>query len=67
VLDGVTDGDEVIVHSERTLRTGITTLDGRTQVLDGVTDGDEVIVHSERTLRTGDRVKIVDAVVKQAP
>jgi HlyD family secretion protein len=51
----------------RPVKTGITTLDGRTQILDGLADGDEVIVHSEQAMKPDARVKIVTAIVRTAP
>ena len=49
------------------MSTGITTLDGRTQVLDGLADGDEVVVHSEQAIKPDTRVKVVTAIVRSGP
>ena len=51
----------------RPVKTGITTLDGRTQILDGLAEGDEVIVHSEQAMKPDARVKVVKAIVGPAP
>ena len=51
----------------RPVKTGITTLDGRTQILDGLADGDEVIVHSEQAMKPDARVKVVKAIVGPGP
>jgi HlyD family secretion protein len=48
----------------RPVKTGITTLDGRSQILDGLADGDEVVVHSEQALKQDARVKVVGAIVR---
>jgi HlyD family secretion protein len=48
----------------RPVRTGITTLDGRTQILEGLADGDDVVVHSERALQADMRVKVVAAIAR---
>jgi HlyD family secretion protein len=45
----------------RKVETGITTLDGRTQIIEGLTDQDEVIVHSQQALQDGLKVKVVTA------
>jgi hypothetical protein len=51
----------------RRVRTGITTLDGRTEILAGLESGDAVAVHSTRRLEGGSRVKVVPAIVAQRP
>jgi HlyD family secretion protein len=51
----------------RPVKTGLTTLDGRTQILDGLADGDEVIVHSEQVIKPDTRVKVVTAIVRSGP
>jgi HlyD family secretion protein len=51
----------------RPVKTGITTLDGRTQIVDGLDDGDEVIVHSEQAMKPEARVKVVTAIIRTAP
>lgn len=43
---------------------GLTTLEGRTQIVSGLAAGDEVIVYSQQALRAGMKVKVVDAIVK---
>lgn len=40
------------------VRTGVRTLDGRTEILGGVQPGDRVVLHSMQQLRDGARVKI---------
>lgn len=51
----------------RRVKTGISTLDGRTQVLDGLADGDTVIVHSEQAIEPDSRVKVVAAIAGSRP
>lgn len=48
----------------KTIKTGISTLDGWTQVLDGLSDSDEVIVYSQKAMKDGLKVKIVPELVK---
>jgi HlyD family secretion protein len=50
-----------------TVKAGITTLDGRTQILDGPATGDEIVVHSERALQPNAKVKVVPAIVGANP
>ena len=45
-----------------TVKTGIQTLDGRTQVLDGLKQGDVVIHHTPQALREGMRVREVQSI-----
>ena len=42
------------------VKTGLQTLEGRTQVLDGLAPGDEVIVHSQAQLAEGARLRVVE-------
>ena len=48
----------------RPVKTGATTLDGRTQILDGLGDDDTVIVYSQQPLRPGLNVKVVPEIVR---
>ncbi|MBI5625881.1 MAG: efflux RND transporter periplasmic adaptor subunit [Nitrosomonadales bacterium] len=48
----------------KAVKTGIATLDGRTQVLDGLSDGDEVIVYSQKAMKEGLKIKVVPEIVK---
>ncbi|WP_062627129.1 efflux RND transporter periplasmic adaptor subunit [Ferriphaselus amnicola] len=48
----------------RAIKTGVATLDGRTQVIDGLSDQDEVIVYSQQALRNGLKVKVVSEIVR---
>lgn len=48
----------------RAIKTGIATLDGRTQVLDGLSDDDEVIVYSQKAMKEGLKIKVVPEIVK---
>ena len=48
----------------KAIKTGIATLDGRTQVLDGLSDDDEVIVYSQKAMAEDLKVKIVPKIVK---
>lgn len=49
------------------VKSGLTTLEGRTQIISGLAEGDEVIVYSQQELRAGMKVKVVDAIVKAKP
>lgn len=49
----------------RTVKTGVTTLDGRSQIVEGLGAQDQVIVHSMQAMRPGIKIKVVpDLVVK---
>lgn len=48
----------------RPVKTGLATMDGRTQILDGLDDEDTVIVYSQQPLRAGLKVKVVPGLVK---
>jgi HlyD family secretion protein len=48
----------------RSVKLGITTLDGRSQIIEGLDAGDEVVVHSEQALKPEARVKVVPAIVR---
>jgi HlyD family secretion protein len=48
------------------VRTGIQTLDGRTQVLEGLRQGDSVIHHSLQEVGAGVRVRVVDSLAVSA-
>ena len=47
------------------LETGVTTLDGRTEVRTGLARGDAVIHHSPREVKAGERVRQVERLVRQ--
>lgn len=49
----------------KAVKTGIATVNGRTQILDGLGDGDEVVVYSQQALRTGLKVKVVPELVQR--
>lgn len=57
-----------VLHNNRArfkaIKTGIATLDGRTQVLDGLSDGEEVIVYSQKAMKDDLSVKVVPQIVK---
>lgn len=44
------------------VKTGMQTLDGRTQVLEGLTQGDKVIHHAPQELHAGERVRAVESI-----
>ncbi len=46
------------------VRTGITTLDGRTEVINGLSNHDEVIVYSQQAMQDGLKVKVVPELVE---
>lgn len=46
------------------VKTGLATLEGRTQIVDGLDEGDAVIVYSQQPLRAGLKVKVVSELVK---
>lgn len=46
------------------VRTGISTLDGRTQILDGVSDSDEVVVYSQQAIKADSKLKVVAEVAR---
>jgi RND family efflux transporter MFP subunit len=48
----------------KTVRTGLATMDGHTQILDGLGDDDMVIVYSQQPLRAGLKVKVVSELVR---
>ncbi len=49
------------------VKTGISTLNGRTQLLSGLAKGDEVIVYSQQQLRADAKVKVVTEIVRGKP
>lgn len=51
----------------KSVKTGISTLNGRTQILSGLAEGDEVIVYSQRQLRAKEKVKVVAEIVRSTP
>lgn len=57
-----------VLHNGRakfkTIKTGIATLDGRTQILDGLGDDDEVIVYSQKAMKDDLKVKVVPQLLK---
>lgn len=48
------------------VRTGIATLDGRTQILDGLGDDDQIVVYSQQPLQAGLKVKVVPELVRSS-
>lgn len=46
------------------VHTGISTLDGRTQILDGVSDSDEVVVYSQQAIKADSKLKVVSEVAR---
>ncbi len=46
------------------VKTGISTLEGRTQILDGLSDNDEVIVYSQRAIKADLKLKVVAEIVR---
>jgi len=48
----------------KAVKTGIATLDGRTQIVDGLGDGDEVIVYSQKAMTEDLKVKVVPVIVR---
>jgi len=48
----------------KAIKTGIATLDGRTQVLDGLGDTDEVIVYSQKAMKDDLKLKVVPEIIK---
>lgn len=48
----------------RPVKTGIVTMDGRTQILEGLADDNTVIVYSQQPMRQGLGVKVVAALVR---
>jgi HlyD family secretion protein len=51
----------------KSVRTGVSTLNGRTQILSGLVAGDEVIVYSQQQLRADAKVKTVAEIVRGNP
>ena len=51
----------------KSVRTGISTLNGHTQILSGLAEGEEVIVHSQQQLRANAKVKVVAEIVRSTP
>ena len=49
------------------LKTGVQTLDGRTQVLEGLKQGDRVIHHAPQELQAGERVRVVASLAAGGP
>lgn len=49
------------------VKSGLSTLEGRTQIISGLAEGDEVIVYSQQELRAGMKVKVVSEIVKAKP
>ncbi len=49
------------------VKSGLSTLAGRTQILEGLAAGDEVIVYSQQPLSAGLKVKVVDEIVRSKP
>jgi HlyD family secretion protein len=51
----------------KAVKSGLTTLEGHTQILSGLAEGDEVIVYSQQALHAGMKVKAVTEIVKARP
>ncbi|HUX90876.1 MAG TPA: efflux RND transporter periplasmic adaptor subunit [Gallionellaceae bacterium] len=49
------------------VKSGLSTLEGRTQIISGLAEGEEVIVYSQQELRAGMKVKVVAEIVKAKP
>ena len=61
------DGVWVLQNSRakfRPVKTGISTLDGRTQILAGLADGDEVIVYSQQAIKEDLKLKVVPEIAR---
>lgn len=61
------DGVWVLQNSRakfRPVTTGISTLDGRTQILDGLGDGDEVIIYSQQVIKEDLKLKVVPEIAR---
>ena len=48
----------------RSVKVGISTLDGRTQILDGISDADEVVVYSQKEIKEDLKLKVVSEIVR---
>ena len=48
----------------RVIKTGVSSLGGRTQVIDGLGAQDEVIVYSQQALHDGLKVRVVPEIVR---
>jgi HlyD family secretion protein len=51
----------------KSVKTGISTLHGRTQILSGLAEGEEVIVYSQQQLQAHTKVKVVSEIVRSTP
>ncbi|MDP2144215.1 MAG: efflux RND transporter periplasmic adaptor subunit [Gallionella sp.] len=51
----------------RAVRTGVSTLDGRTQIFEGIGKDDEFVVYSQQPLQDGLKVKVVPEIVRSNP
>lgn len=51
----------------KAVKSGLSTLEGRTQIISGLAEGDEVIVYSQQALRAGMKIKAVTEIVKARP
>lgn len=51
----------------KSIKTGISTLNGRTQILSGLAEGDEVIVYTQQQLRANAKVKVVAEIIRSTP
>ena len=49
------------------VKSGLSTLEGRTQIVSGLAQGDEVIVYSQQALHAGMKIKAVAEIVKARP
>lgn len=67
---GVQDGVWILQDGKvqfKPVKTGLSTLEGRTQIISGLVAGDEVIVYSQQELHAGMKVKVVGSIVKAKP
>lgn len=51
----------------KAVKSGLSTLEGRTQIVSGLAEGDEVIVYSQQALRAGMKINAVTEIVKARP
>jgi len=51
----------------KAVKSGLSTLEGRTQIVSGLAQGDEVIVYSQQALHAGMKIKAVAEIVKARP
>lgn len=51
----------------KAVKSGMSTLEGRTQIISGLAEGEELIVYSQQALHAGMKVKVVPEIVKVKP